>query len=397
LKSGIITLVLAYVLGQFYRAFLAVMTPVLATDLGASAGDLSRASGLWFLVFALMQIPVGWALDYIGPRRVAALLLAFGGGGGAGVFALATTPGHIQVAMVLIGIGCSPVLMASYYIFARIYSPQIFATLAGAVIGIGALGNIAGSLPMAWAVDAFGWRETMAGLAGITLFVAGAIWILVQDPPSVQSKGVKGSLFDLLKIPALWVILPLTTVNYTAAAGLRGLWAGPFLEDVYGLDVSGIGAVTLVMGLAMVIGNFAYGPLDRVLGTRKWVVFTGNILLVACLLALWAAPEIGLWQITALLAAIGLFGASYPMIVAHARSFIAPHLVGRGVTLINMFCIGGVGLFQFASGSIFSSAKAGVATGATSVAAPYQMVFLFFAIPTLLGCMAYLFSQDRTD
>lgn len=394
MNAGIVTLVIAYVLSQFYRAFLAVMTPVLSADLGATAEDLSRASGLWFLVFALMQLPVGWALDHLGPRRVAAVLLGLGGGGGAALFAMATSPIHVQIAMVLIGIGCSPVLMASYYIFARIYSPRVFATLAGAVIGIGALGNIAGSLPMAWAVEALGWRATMAGLAGTTLLVAFGLWAWVQDPPSAQGAGrPKGSVLDLLRIPALWAILPLMFVNYTAAAGLRGLWAGPFLRDVYGLDASGIGAVTLAMGLAMVVGNFAYGPLDRVFGSRKWVVFTGNALAVASLFALWYAPAAGLVRTTALLAAIGLFGSSFPMLVAHARAFFAPHLVGRGVTLINMFGIGGVGIFQFASGNVFAAAK----QGAANAAAPYQAVFLFFAIPALIGLLTYLLSRDRLD
>ena len=44
---------------------------------------------------------------------------------------MATTPTHITIAMAMIGIGCSPVLMASYYIFARSHAPALFATLAG--------------------------------------------------------------------------------------------------------------------------------------------------------------------------------------------------------------------------------------------------------------------------
>ena len=43
---------------------------------------------------------------------------------------MATAPLHISIAMALIGIGCSPVLMASYYIFAREFPPARFATLA---------------------------------------------------------------------------------------------------------------------------------------------------------------------------------------------------------------------------------------------------------------------------
>jgi MFS family permease len=150
MRFGLICLLLGYVLSQFYRAFLAVLAPTLATDIGATPQDLAFASGLWFLTFALMQIPVGVLLDRVGPRRTAAALLAVGGGSGAAIFALATSPAHVAIAMALIGVGCSPVLMATYYIFARVYPVGVFATLAGVSIGIGSLGNIAGSAPLAW-------------------------------------------------------------------------------------------------------------------------------------------------------------------------------------------------------------------------------------------------------
>ncbi|SPF75118.1 hypothetical protein ALP8811_00102 [Aliiroseovarius pelagivivens] len=395
MRVGIITLIVAYVLSQFYRAFLAVMTPALKTDLGATPEDLAQASGAWFLVFALMQIPVGWALDNIGPRKVAAGLLALGGAGGAALFAMATTPDHILYAMILIGIGCSPVLMASYFIFARLYSPAVFGTLAGMVIGFGALGNIAGALPLALAVEQFGWRTCLWALATVTLVVAALIMVTVDNPPKVEVEEgqAKGSVLDLLKMPALWALFPLMFVNYAAAAGLRGSWAGPFLRDVYGLDTTGIGWVTMAIALAMVIGSFTYGPMDRIFGTRKWVIFTGNIVAVFMVFLLWFAPEAGIWRVALTMAAIGLFASSFPLLMAHGRSFYPPHLVGRGVTLMNMFGIGGVGVFQYASASVYRSAQG----PDVSVTAPYQAVFLFFAVPGLIGCLLYLFSQDRTD
>ncbi|MCB1361512.1 MAG: MFS transporter [Rhodobacter sp.] len=392
MRLGIFILVIAYVLSQFYRAFLAVLTPFLGADLGAMPEDLALSSGLWFMTFAAMQVPVGAALDAIGPRRTAAWLLGVAGGGGALLFALAQAPWHLHVAMILIGIGCSPVLMASYYIFGRTYSAAVFATLAGAIIGFGTLGNLAGAWPLAFAAETFGWRQTVGALAVVTVLVALALARFVQDPPPVESgTGGKGSLLDLLKIPALWLILPLMAVNYVPAAAMRGLWAGPFLGDVYGADARGIGLVTLAMALAMVAGSFAYGPLDRVFGTRKWVVLVGNLLGGACMMALWAWPTVGLWQATALLAGIGLFGSSFPMIMAHGRSFFPPHLLGRGVTLMNLFGIGGVGVLQTVSGRVFRAAPA------TTPEAPYQAIFLMFGLLLLAGCAIYLFSRDRTD
>ena len=396
MRLGLAALILAYVLSQFYRAFLAVLTPVLAADLGATPESLASASGLWFLAFALMQIPVGEALDRFGPRRTASVLLAVGGVG-AGLFAAATGPGMINVAMILIGVGCAPVLMASYYIFARSFSPAVFGTLAGVVIGIGSLGNIAASLPLSAAVEALGWRATMATLSGLTLFIAAVIAALVRDPERV-SITQKGSLLDLLRMPALWPVLIMMAACYAPSAGLRGLWAGPYLADVFDADAQRIGQVTLIMGLAMVAGNFAYGPLDRLLGTRKWLIFGGNLAMVACLLGLAAYASAPGWLPVVLMAGAGLFGASFPMVMAHGRAFLPPHMVGRGVTLINLFGIGAAGLMQIATGRLHSAFTPDPALlNSAPPATPYVALFLFYAAFTSVGLLIYLFAKDRTD
>lgn len=393
MKLGIGFLVVGYLLSQFYRAFLAVLSPVLGAEIGAGADALALSSGLWFLSFALMQLPVGWALDTLGPRRTAAWLMGVAGGAGAVIFALAQAPWHLHLAMVLIGAGCSPVLMAAYYIFGRVYSARVFATLAGAIIGVGTLGNIAGAWPLAWAAETFGWRQTVMVLAVLTAISGLAMWRFIQDPPTVERGAGEsnGSILDVLRIPAIWLILPLLFVNYAPAAGLRGLWVGPYYADVYGAGAIDIGHVTLIMAIAMVVGAFAYGPLDRVFGTRKGVVLTGNTLSGLCLVALWWMPSAGFWPSAVLFSAVGILGLSFPLIMAHGRSFVPPHLLGRGVTLLNMFSIGGVGVLQVASRRVYEAAEP------LPVANPYAAIFLFFGLLVLSGCAVYAFSKDRTD
>ena len=46
MNAGIALLAFAYVLSQFFRAFLAVLSPFLGTDIGASPEDLAFASDL---------------------------------------------------------------------------------------------------------------------------------------------------------------------------------------------------------------------------------------------------------------------------------------------------------------------------------------------------------------
>jgi predicted MFS family arabinose efflux permease len=218
--------------------------------------------------------------------------------------------------------------------------------------------------------------------------LAVAVALLLRDPPRVQG-GPQGRFIDLLRLRALWFILPITAVNYLPAAGLRGLWAGPYLTDIFGMDTAGIGRITLLMGCAMVLGNFAYGPMDRILGTRKWLVFGGNGLVFLGLAGLWAMPAQGPVFAAVLLAGIGFFGSSFPMLVAHGRAFFPAHLVGRGVSLLNLFSIGGAGLAQLYAGRLQA--------GAASPDAAYAAIFGFFALALFAGLLIYAFAQDRVD
>ena len=94
-----------------------------------------------------------------------------------------------------------------------------------------------------------------------------------------------------------------------------------------------------------------------------------------------------------IMASIGFFGASSPVLVAHGRSFFPDHLMGRGVTLISLFGIGGVGLMQNISAKVFD----GQVIKTTMPIDPYNSVILVFFGIMLIGLTIYLFSQDRTD
>lgn len=390
--AGIVSLCLAYVLSQFFRSFLAVLTGILSQDIGATPDDLSTASGLWFLSFAIMQIPVGGALDRIGPRLTSAVLFLIGGAGGAALFALAQTALHVKLAMLLIGIGCSPVLMASYYIFARTYSPKIFATLAATIIGIGSIGNLAGSVPLVWVVQSYGWRETLWGLSVFSALIAITALVFVRNPPPAPTTQ-SGRFSDLLKMPVLWWIIPLVFVNYMPVAALRGLWIGPYLVDTFAASAPQVGNASMMMSLAIIAGTFAYGPLDRVFGTRKWVIFTGNVAVLVALVALLAFGNVSYSIAVILFTMIGFFGMSFPMIVAHGRAFAPPHIAGRGVTLMNLFSISGVGFFQVISGKIQA---AEVSIGITG-AARYHDILLTMIVLLGVSLLIYAFSQDNLD
>ena len=66
----------AYFFSALLRAVTATLAPAFSAELGLSAGDLGLLAGAYFLGFALMQLPLGRALDRFGPRRVLLVFLS---------------------------------------------------------------------------------------------------------------------------------------------------------------------------------------------------------------------------------------------------------------------------------------------------------------------------------
>ena len=383
---GIAILCIAYILSQFFRSFLAVLSSVLANDIGAQPDDLAYALGLLFFVFAVMQIPVGWGLDRFGPRIVSSVLLLIGGGGGAFLFASAQNPGHINLSMALLGVGCSPILMASYYIFARNYSPKIFATLAATFLGIGSLGTLIGASPLTYFVGILGWRDAVEIIAIFTIFISLFVLFTVKNPDiKYESTVSSGGFWSILKSKDILLIAPIAIICYAPVAGLRGIWLGPYFEKKFEASIDEIGTIGLIMSLGMIFGTFFYGPLDRIFKTRKWIVLIGNFICLLSVAALSFLPEVSYNFAIISFALIGFFGMSFPVVVAHGRSFVPMELSGRGVTLMNLFAIGGVGVLQALSGLVFER------TG------DFGAVFSVYFILILIGLVVYFWSKDNTS
>ena len=101
------------------------------------------------------------------------------------------------------------------------------------------------------------------------------------------------------------------------------------------------GNVLLAMGVAQILGILVYGPMDRLVRSRKKVVLAGTYLSAAVLLALALIARPSLWLAVALLIAVCFFCAYGTVIVAQGRTLFPDSLGGRGVTTVNMAqCLG---------------------------------------------------------
>ena len=127
-------------------------------------------SSIYFFVFAATQIPLGVALDRFGPKLCMLACVAFTVLGCA-LFAAAQSSGSLVIARALLGFGTASFLMAPCALYARWFPPDRFSTFTGIQLGLGTLGALLATAPLAFATAAVGWRMT---------FLAIGVW----PPPS---------------------------------------------------------------------------------------------------------------------------------------------------------------------------------------------------------------------
>lgn len=390
----------AYILSQFLRSSNAVVAPELRLEMALSPSDIGMLTGAFFLIFALVQVPVGIFLDRTGPRKVMAFMVLFAG---LGCLAYANADGFwsLSVGRGLMGFGCASILMGSYVVFARWFPKDKFSSYSATLVAIGNLGIILATLPLAAAVEVAGWRMAFNWAAGVSILVAVLIFIVIRDnpKPKVDETRVSETLIEsfmqlgiILKNKTFWTFVPLMLVGYSSVATIVTLWSGPYLEAVLGMDTIARGEVLLLMAVGAVLGPIILGHLDRVFDTRKYVVVVGAGLSILLFIALALPVNFGVDGTSALFFLLAMTPGYLSVFMAHARAIYPDHLVGRGMTLANVANMGGVAILQVFTGYVLQV----VLDKTGDVALAYHAVFGVLGFALLGALLIYMRSDDIT-
>ncbi|MDP6255377.1 MAG: MFS transporter [Alphaproteobacteria bacterium] len=387
-----------YVASQFYRVANAAIAPELMAELELSAEAMGGITGLFFLAFGAAQIPTGVLLDRYGARRTMTWLFAVAVVG-AITFATAEGGAVLAIGRILLGIGCAAGLMGSMVVIARWYPEERFAALTAMLFVVGGGGTLLATTPLAWAVEVIGWRGAFLAMAGLTGIFALLLFFIVRDaPPEHAGTGDRGEswgevlsgLRSVLANRELWLVSAIQFICYATVLTVVGLWGGPYLADVHGLDGVARGNVLLALNIAVLVGVSLYGRLDHHIGQRKWLIVAGALATAAILALLAALEKPDFWTATVLLLLFAAVGSYVMVNHAFARAVLPDHLIGRGLTFQNLAVFLGIASIQSASGLIIGSFSN---DGGQSPEIAYRWVFGFLAVS--LVCAAAIFANAR--
>jgi predicted MFS family arabinose efflux permease len=151
------TLVAGYLVSQFLRNSVGVLAPDIAAEMHIAASEIGVLSSAFFFAFAAVQLPLGVALDRFGPKRCMLV--------------------------------CTAIVIASALLFAGGRTPAELVA-ARVVMGVGTLGTLLATAPLAYAAAGIGWRASFVAVAAV-MGAVGLLLALVVHEPSRAAKGAK--------------------------------------------------------------------------------------------------------------------------------------------------------------------------------------------------------------
>ncbi len=401
-------LALGYILVYFHRLCTAVVANDMMRDLEASATLAGFLGAAYFYPYALMQIPSGLLADSWGPRKTISLFLLIAAGGsvllGAAPNALLAIAGRT-----LVGVGVAMLFVATLKVLTRWFTAREFPAMASVLIVVGGVGSLSATAPFAWLSAWTGWRTSFVWIGIATFAVAAAVWLFVRDKPAdvglcpvvdapedvAPPAGVLAAMGMVLRRPAFWPLAVWFFFDLAVFFSIAGLWGGPYLEHVYGIDKAHAGRVLSMYAVGMIVGAPLWSFIQTRIGMRHKPLL---VVASACLTGVTAAWAFGTDTLPleaqyGLCLGLGVFSNAIAGIIFAATKELYPvAIAGTALGLVNFFPFMGGAVFQPVLGAVLEPYE--VAKGVFS-AEGYHRAFLVLLACSVGALLAALCIRER--
>jgi len=327
----LVTWALNVSINAFYIAPAPVF-PEMIRDLGISKAFAGSLISFYLLSILLFQLPAGYAIDRLDPRRIIPVagvaLLGF-----SAAMTLVPTSGSLLVLRVLAGIPVAFTFVPSAFLVSRAF-PDRPGRAVGLFLSAPPAGVAAGNLLAPFVAAAFGWPAVFVAFT-LPLVALVPLFVVVSRglPEREHERFGLGEFLQAFRNRELWKIGLAFACSY-AAYIVFSSWSPTFLRGGNGIDVAVVGVVSALIPAAGILSRPLGGHLaeTRFARDKRRVPIAAFLLLgVASLAVPFAGPA------AAPILVAGGFLAQFPFSVYYLFStqVMPPRFAGTAYAFMN--------------------------------------------------------------
>ena len=259
----------------------------------------------------------------------------------------------------------------------------------------GGLGALSATTPVEWLLNITDWRGLFLLLAVLSFCSALGVFFIVPEKKTSTPRDSFSSQIDdikqVFKSRQFWRIAPLTAMTQASFVSLQGLWAGPWLRDIAGMQRSEIAIVLFWSAVALTTGYICLGFMAEKLALRGinilYTAVTGMGIFMG--IQVFIAFQVPISP-TCLWILFGFFGTSGILSYTALSSGFPKALSGRVTTSVNLMVFTAAFVLQWTVGAVINLWEVSVAGNYHP--SGYKAGFLTLLGLQVTGFAWYLFS-----
>lgn len=331
----------------FYQFIIRVATgnlkEPLTVEFNLTASQYGLFASYWLISYALLQVPVGVALDKWGARKIFSLsaLLC-----GVGTLIMSYTESFswLCFARLLIGAGSASGFIGTFKISSEWFDAKKLPLLVGSISAIGVLGASLAGAPMVILQQAVGWRSIFLGLS-LTAFTLSIVYMLVLKdknlPTHIGYKEVKYQILRIVSQPQIWLLGFVGFLLYTPVSVLAEVWGPAFMKQVYGFSSIESAFASSFIFYGNAFGSFFAGWIfSKFITNKNFLRFFMLLAVLLTALVIWVKLP-GFWALCCGLFLIGSMVGAENMVFPLGARYVERSFQGLSASVINLLVMVG--------------------------------------------------------
>lgn len=339
-----------------YQYILRVMPNVLIEDIlqqfNFDAATFGQFSGVYYIGYSLMHLPVGILLDRVGPKKVmsSCILVSV-----LGLLPLLFANYWIYpiVGRVLVGMGSSAAILGVFKVIRMGFSESQFTKMLGFSATIGLIGAIYGGGPVSYLRSSLGYEAVIQMMALLGVGLAILTYFLIPKMEKKIDSSVWASVKEVLSEKRVLATCLFAGLMVGPLEGFADVWGTAFLKHVYGFDVAISSSLPSLIFIGMCFGAPILGfigektqkPLQTIIGSA---VLMAVIFFALCLF------RFSLGSLSVCFIIVGVCCAYQVLAIYLATTFVKEELAGLTSALVNMIVMVFGYVFHSSMGAVVS-------------------------------------------